>query len=81
MEINKLAVETCFWPLYEVVDGKYTVTYKPKNKLPVSEFLKMQSRFKHLFKPGNEWMLEDIQQEVDRRWEELLSLEAMNSES
>ena len=49
MEINKLAVETCFWPLYEVIDGKYIINYKPKNKLPVKDFLKAQGRFKHLF--------------------------------
>ncbi len=72
MEINKLAVETCFWPLYEVENGKYTVNYKPKNKLPVKEFLKAQGRFKHLFKAGNEGLLEEIQTEVDKRWEALL---------
>jgi len=76
MNITKLAVDTCFWPMYEVVDGKYTITYKPKNKLPVEEFLKVQSRFKHLFKPGNEWMIQEIQDEVDKRWNELLLLES-----
>ena len=30
MEINKLAVDTCLWPLYEVEDGVYRITYKPK---------------------------------------------------
>ncbi|MDP4091883.1 MAG: thiamine pyrophosphate-dependent enzyme [Bacillota bacterium] len=74
MDINKLAVETCFWPLYEVIDGKYVVNYKPKNKLPVKEFLKPQNRFKHIFKPGNEYMLEEIQEETDKRWEHLLKL-------
>ena len=29
MIINKLAVETCYWPLYEVENGKYKITYKP----------------------------------------------------
>ncbi len=75
MGIIRLAVETCFWPLYEVVEGKYKINYKPKNKLPIEEFLEPQSRFKHLFKPDNQWMLEDIQAEVDKRWEELLKLE------
>lgn len=74
MELNKLAVETCFWPLYEVIDGKYIVNYIPKNKLPVKDFLKAQGRFKHLFKAGNEHMIEEIQAEVDKRWEELLKL-------
>ena len=42
MKINKLAVETCYWPMYEVVDGVYHITYKPAKKLPVEEFLKPQ---------------------------------------
>ncbi|NSW91758.1 MAG: pyruvate ferredoxin oxidoreductase [Firmicutes bacterium] len=74
MVINKLAVDTCFWPLYEVIDGRYIINYKPKNKLPVVEFLKAQGRFRHLFKKGNEELLEEIQNEVDKRWEALLKL-------
>lgn len=79
MNINKLAVETCYWPLYEVIDGKYVINYKPKNKLPIEEFLKPQKRFSHLFKPGNEWMIEEFQNEVDKRWEELLNLEEITN--
>ena len=75
MTINKLAVETCYWPLYEVINGKYVINYKPKNKLPIEEFLRPQKRFAHLFKPGNEWMIEEFQKEVDARWERLLALE------
>lgn len=74
MDINKLAVETCFWPMYEVIDGKYIISYKPKTKLPVKDFLKVQGRFKHLFKAGNEALLEEIQAEVDNRWNTLLKL-------
>ena len=74
MKICKAAVETCVWPLFEVVEGKYYLSYEPKNKLPVEEYLKLQGRFAHLFKPGNEWMIEAFQQEVDRRWENLLAL-------
>jgi pyruvate ferredoxin oxidoreductase beta subunit len=74
MEINKLAVETCFWPLYEVIDGKYALNYQPKNKLPVQDFLKAQGRFKHLFKPENEHLIAEIQAEVDKRWDRLKKL-------
>ena len=74
MAVCKAAVETCVWPLFEVVEGKYILSYEPKNKLPVEEYLKMQGRFAHMFKPGNEWMIEAFQQEVDRRWENLLAL-------
>ena len=79
MTINKLAVETCYWPLYEVENGKYKITYKPAKRLPIEEFLKPQKRFKHMFKPGNEWMIEEFQKEVDRRWEDLLKLEEMSN--
>ena len=79
MEINKLAVQTCYWPLYEVENGKYKITFKPSKKLPIEEFLKPQKRFKHMFNPGNEWMIEEFQAEVDRRWQELLDLEEMSN--
>ena len=79
MEMNKLAVDTCYWPLYEVVDGKYKITYKPAKKLPIEEFLRPQRRFKHMFKPGNEWMIEEFQKEVDKRWQALLDLEEMTN--
>ena len=79
MTINKLAVETCYWPLYEIEDGKYKITYKPAKKLPIEEFLRPQKRFKHMFKPGNEWMIEEFQKEVDRRWEDLLRYEEMSN--
>jgi len=74
MEINRLAVETCFWPLYEVINGKYKINYKPKSKLPIQEFLKTQGRFSHIFKAGNEYILDDIQKAVDERWDGLLRL-------
>ena len=79
MEMNKLAVDTCYWPLYEVVDGKYKISYKPAKKLPIEEFLRPQRRFKHMFKPGNEWMIEEFQKEVDKRWQELLDLEEITN--
>ena len=79
MQINKLAVETCYWPLYEIENGKYKITYKPAKKLPIEEFLRPQRRFKHMFKPGNEWMIEEFQKEVDKRWQELLDLEEMTN--
>ena len=72
MKICKLAVETCYWPLFEVVEGKWILNYEPKKKLPIEDFLRPQGRFAHLFKPGNEELLAQYQAEVDRRWEDLL---------
>ena len=72
LDICKKAVDTCFWPLFEVIDGEWIVNYTPKKKLPIEEFLRPQGRFKHLFTPGKEELIADIQAEVDRRWDELL---------
>ena len=71
MKICKLAVETCYWPLFEVDHGKWILSYEPKKKLPIEDFLRVQGRFKHLFKKGNEHLIEQFQAEVDRRWEDL----------
>jgi pyruvate ferredoxin oxidoreductase beta subunit len=72
MKICKLAVDTCIWPLYEVENGVWKLNYKPKNKLPVTEYLKPQGRFKHLFTDENRALIDDIQEDIDRKWEELL---------
>ena len=72
----KIAADTCFWPLYEYENGRLKVNYKPKEKKPVTEFLKGQGRFKHLFGPENEALLKEIQENVDGEWESLLKEEA-----
>ena len=69
--ISKLAVDTCYWPLYEVEDGVTRITYTPKEKKPIVDFLKPQGRFKHLFKPENEWIIKKFQEDIDREWERL----------
>ena len=74
--LTRIAVETCYWPLYEIEDGILKVTFEPKEKKPVSEFLKAQGRFKHLFKQENEWMLKKIQDDIDKEWERLKKEEA-----
>jgi pyruvate ferredoxin oxidoreductase beta subunit len=72
INLSRLAVETCFWPLYECENGVYRINYTPKEKLPVVEWLKLQDRFRHLLKPENEHLVKEFQAEVDRRWERLL---------
>ncbi|MBW2989100.1 pyruvate ferredoxin oxidoreductase [Candidatus Woesearchaeota archaeon] len=74
IEVAKLAVESRFWPLYEVEDGKYKLTYKPTKDVPVIDFIKAQGRFKHLLKPENKGMIEKIQAHIGSEWEKLLKL-------
>lgn len=68
VELCKKAVETRFWPLFEVEDGKWKLNYKPKKYMPIEEFLKPQGRFRHVFAPGNEHLLREIQDDVDAKW-------------
>jgi len=72
LEVTRLAVETCYWPLYEVEDGEWKLTHRPKEKLPIEEFLKPQGRFRHLFSEQNKHIIEELQAEVDRKWRQLL---------
>lgn len=71
-EICDLAVETCVWPLYEIENGVWKLTYEPKKKLPVEDFLKKQGRFAHMFRSGSEWIIEEAQEYIDDQWKKLL---------
>ncbi len=71
IELARLAVDTCFWPLYEVDHGVWKLTYQPREKKPVAEWLKRQGRFRHLFTEANKPLLDEIQAHVDRKWEDL----------
>ncbi|MGM0471066.1 MAG: thiamine pyrophosphate-dependent enzyme [Bacillota bacterium] len=72
MDLMRAAVDTCFWPLYEYDHGEWNLNYKPQEKGPITDWLKPQGRFKHLFKEENEDLIEEIQQHVDQRWETIL---------
>jgi pyruvate/2-oxoacid:ferredoxin oxidoreductase beta subunit/intein/homing endonuclease len=75
VKMAKLAVDTCFWPLFEVENDKWTLNYDPgPNKKPMIEWLKLQGRFRHLLKPENAHIIEIIQKNVDERWEQLKKL-------
>lgn len=74
LKVARLAVETCFWPLYEVENGKYKITYDPgERKKPVVEFLKTQKRFAHLL--NDKEAIKKIQEHIDKNWENLKKLE------
>lgn len=73
VEMSKLAVQTGYWPLYEVEDGEWRLNFKPRELKPVVEWLRPQGRFKHLFAAGNEGVLEAFQEKVTRDWERLVA--------
>jgi pyruvate ferredoxin oxidoreductase beta subunit len=53
VKVAKLGVETGATPLFEIIGGKHKLNMPvDSSKLkPVEEYLKMQGRFRHLFKP------------------------------
>jgi pyruvate ferredoxin oxidoreductase beta subunit len=67
------AVESCFWPLYEVVDGHFRLTYEPDEMLPIEEWLRPQARFAHLLRPENADLVAEIQRRVEADWKDLRS--------
>lgn len=74
VELARMAVETRFWPLYEVEEGAYRITKKVREPRPVVDFLKPQGRFRHLFAKGSEGVLEEIQAHVDKEYARIEAL-------
>jgi pyruvate ferredoxin oxidoreductase beta subunit len=67
IEYGKLAVRTGMFPLYEIEDGMYRVTYSPEPLKPVTDYLKGQGRYKHL----TEESISVIQERIAAEWEQL----------
>jgi pyruvate ferredoxin oxidoreductase beta subunit len=65
------AVESRFWPLYEVVDGRYRLTYRPQREVDVGEWLRPQKRFAELLRPENSAALDAVRQQIDAEWAQL----------
>jgi pyruvate ferredoxin oxidoreductase beta subunit len=65
------AVDCLFWPLYEVVDGSYALSYEPERPIPVEDWLRLQTRFAHLLRPESRPVLDRIQAQVEADWKEL----------
>jgi len=49
IKIARLVVETGLFPLYEAQDGKVIASTPIRHKVPVTEYLKLQKRYAHLF--------------------------------
>jgi pyruvate ferredoxin oxidoreductase beta subunit len=79
IDYAKLAVETCVFPVWESVNSQCQlstpsklIALAPQKKKPVADYLQGQGRFRHMFKPQNKKLLEDVQRITDERWERLL---------
>jgi pyruvate ferredoxin oxidoreductase beta subunit len=69
VEVAKLAVDTGVWPLKEVRDGSVVHTVVPHFR-PLEEYLRPQTRYRHLFEPQRQdTVLQQLQADVDSYWE------------
>lgn len=78
LDTTELAVECNVWPLYEFENGKYRITYRPKQPRPLTDYLKSQVRFKHLLKPENAEIVRRFEEFTALRWKELNDLEQLS---
>lgn len=68
IKLGRLAVQTGVFPLYEVENGEYKLSVKTSKLKPVTEYLKLQGRFRHL----SEETMAEIQQRVEREYSKLI---------
>ncbi|MGM9932008.1 thiamine pyrophosphate-dependent enzyme [Pradoshia sp.] len=72
--IMEAAVNSCFFPLYEVERGETSITYNPearKKRIELAEWLKYMGKTKHLLKEENAHLLHEFEEEVNKRWMKL----------
>jgi pyruvate/2-oxoacid:ferredoxin oxidoreductase beta subunit len=68
IKVARLAVEANVFPLYEVEDGvRWKINVMPR-KIPITEYFKLQGRFRHLTPE----QIKEMQEAVDKEWEILL---------
>ena len=64
-----LAVETKLFPLYEIIDGvRYRITH-PSRGVPVTEYLKIQGRYRHFTDAD----VAGLQKDADEEWDRLVA--------
>lgn len=76
-KVISVAVNSCYFPLYEVEKGITSLSFDPEaknKKIPVSDWLKMMGRTRHLCEDKYTDVLNSIQQEVDSRWKRLKTM-------
>jgi pyruvate ferredoxin oxidoreductase beta subunit len=79
VEIGKLAVETGYWIQWERVGDEFTLGrhskrfQDPEKRKDIEEFLKLQGRFSHLFKPKkDEKKIQELRDFIQHRWDVVL---------
>lgn len=72
MILSQLAIDSNFWPLYEIENGKWKINARPRNNEgKLEKFLEMQGRTKHLLKKENQPLLETLKEKTKQDFEYL----------
>jgi pyruvate ferredoxin oxidoreductase beta subunit len=80
IEIGRLAVQTGFWPLYEIIEGKFILSRDSKRFLdaskrkPIEEYFNSQKRFRKISKEeieNHKRYINDLWNEIEQRLEEI----------
>ncbi|MGZ5764584.1 MAG: pyruvate ferredoxin oxidoreductase, partial [Usitatibacter sp.] len=67
IKVARMAVESGLFPIFEAEHGEITARYPLRRPVPVTEYLKLQRRFAHLFgKEADARTIEAIQAIADR---------------
>jgi pyruvate ferredoxin oxidoreductase beta subunit len=74
IRLGRLAVESGMFPLYEIENGKYILNMDFQKLRPVTEFTKLQGRYRHL----SQQMLDKVQAGVTAEWDKLKALTGRN---
>lgn len=75
--VLQAAVDSCFFPIYEVEKGKTVITYDPEavgRRVPVGDWLKQMGKTRHLLTRQNAKILQAFDNEVERRWRRLKAM-------
>lgn len=73
-KVVKAAVDSCFYPIYEIERGVTTINYDPEAKncrIDVKDWLKQMGKAKHMLKEDYADILKDFEEEVELRWRRL----------
>ena len=72
VEVGRLAVRTGMWALYEIEDGKFSLSgpsrglLDPSKRVPIREYLRLQGRFARL----TDEQIDALQEWVNKQWED-----------
>jgi pyruvate ferredoxin oxidoreductase alpha subunit len=75
--VLQAAIDSCFFPIYEVERGKTNITYDPEllgRRRGITDWLGQMGKTKHLLAEGKEEHLAAIEKEVERRWRRIKAM-------